>query len=1077
MPLRFGEMVLMVRTQDFASRNLHQISGELGKMSRAQRLLRNAEEARGRAEMARSRVDTLSRERQRLKLVNQSIRIQDALAAAATNRARSEKALATQRAHLKDADPATATRLQRTMAATTKRAERAERHYKRIQSLAGAIDSQFQRLPNRFKRLINDQGQLNDRLDDNAEKLKTARMQYKLYGEDAVRAEQAASRSALKAVRRSQAGHAMGRFGRVAQLTGIATTAAIGFSASRAAELNTQLTRAATQAVTGSEASLAGVAEKTQKFSDVVIDAMGRFPASSNEMSDALYNIFSSLDVTEQKGLELFDTFNKLAVAGGIDLPTAVNAGISVIESFKGAGNDLDDTLNRVMAIVRFGRLDLAGFNTMLAKVGPAAAGAGQSLRDVSGAMAFLATTGISPAKGSTQLSRLIQVFSDPDFIVGMQKAGVEITDANGQLISLDKIIEKIAKRFPELTRGQGVRTFFQVMTALGRGGGRGREFTIEAQRGFTSLITKIDRYRQLQHDINADTSEFDRAQAAMAQSQGVRWKVFMNNLKRAGLALGESVIPVFSKVGTVIGNLVDSWNQLDPGTKRVIGSIAGLTAAFSLLIGITASLAGFFLSMSGMLLSATIGASKAAAALRILSASLKGLMAIGVIVIGIQLVKKSGTGWDWFDKWAGFGPKGRKAHKDKDLNNMLKTFKELDDIYADSTPQRYEERWKKVGQMSRADFQFLEQHAYALSEERIALLKAAKAYNIYYNAKDKDKAAKKQFGIPKIGEDVVRAANDHKKAFDNMTSDLDKFEKNYRKNIDNHRKQVKDRIQMERQLARAIREAQQQAQDSIRRAAENIAQTYEGLRDANKQAMGDLFAGPLLTSPAFDLAQEWGITPKAKDINNDLAQANKVFKTWRTAIGKLRKKLGPELADVANEFQAQGPEKIGFIESVLAGSPEQFAEFRKFLRERKAMIEKATTVDFNRTRDAWFKYGKSAAEQIVLGLSDPHDGLTAKFESWINTTFPTIIARAKAQAQREFELNNGKIPPSPPVPLAVPASWLHGNPGTRGTAGRPSNDPPITIEHHYHGPYNQGDAADAQRRTAWAVRNRGKKR
>jgi TP901 family phage tail tape measure protein len=1063
-------MILVVRSQDFASRNLHRIGQEMGKLNRIQQAVRSQQLQAIDTQRKLDRVQDLGKERRRLALARRMANAQGALSEVT-------KELADAQAAAKRSMPLNQ------VATAQARVRHLERRQRQLTDAIKDHDKSMQTLPSRYRRLVGSAADLDEAWEKNRKNLKRARFEARLAAEDYERLTAAADPRRLRAMRLAEMSHAAGRAGRVAQLGGLVGTAALGMAAASAARQDTALTRAATQAPDTLGRGFEAVNAQADRFRVIVNDAMGDFPATADEMADALYNIFSSLDVTEDKGVDLFRMFNKLAVASGVELPEAVNAGISVLEDFKGAQDNVNATLNRMMAIVRFGRLDLAGFNTMLAKVGPAAAGANQSLDDVGGAMAFLATRAISPARGSTQLARLVQVFSDRDFIRGLRKAGVEITDANGQLISFDQIIEKIAKRWPELQKGEGVRDFFQIFTAAGRGKGRGREFTIEAQRAFTFLMTGLDRYRQLQSDILADNDEFARSYAAMAESSNVQWESFMNNAKRGVLALGEAAIPAFAEIGKVIGKAVDWWNQLSPATQNAIGKTLTYVAVGSLLLGILGSLIGFLGSGIAKLATFALGADLAAAASRRLLFALRALSLIGTIVITIKILQDKGLpegipGAKWLNKQMGTGASG-KAEMDKNFWNTFfgdegkwsAPWKKSLSTIGKSSKQLRQQFLDNMASLSAEDREVIRQNLYRIeADERAAFIRRLAQTEAFYRYKkvleetNQPGKAAKVFAIPGTRPDegtrgAGRVFRPTAKEAQASGKSIQWFAKQYDKMLKELNEGGDKGADDARRLFETIRDAGEQAAQQLKSAADRLAQLHAQMREANQAAFGELFQGPLLESEAFDLAKEWGIEPQIDHLIRDMnMQANR-FKKWRSGLDTLMKKGMP--AGLLEELQSMGIEGMPFIETLINASPGKLKEFIQGWSRGQKLIDEATDIDFKKKMDKWRSYGKGIMQNIILGMQSEEVAMTKYFENWLNNEFPGYVKAMQEKARKEFmdAQNAGKAKDKPKT---TPKSGAAQNTGNTTT----HNDNSITVN-------AQGkDNKELARDVAWKVKN-----
>jgi len=442
-------------------------------------------------------------------------------------------------------------------------------------------------------------------------------------------------------------GHAMAGIGRTFQLFGAISTVALGAMSNRFANFNTQVTLAATQTRAAGE-SFSVTAEHADRLTKIIENMMQVFPANSDQMAQAAYDIFSSIDVSFGTGVRLLREFNKVAVAGSVDLATATNASISVLENFddelRNHGRITETTtgiLNRMFAIVRFGRMNFSQFTGMLNSVIPAAKGAQQSFDSISGAMAVLTRHIPSQRQAAVSLARGLDVLTNPDFQKGMANAGLAITDFQGRLLPLPKIIERVAALKPKR-----LNTLIQTLTAFGRGQGRGLQSTIQARRFFNTILSNINEYRRVQGQVIGDNTEFAASFAAMNQTLGVRWQVFLNRLRVLVLYIGEQAIPIFLRVSETIQGWIDAWQRMSPHTR-------GMIVRFTAILGIATLVSGVFLSIAGALVSLTaalinIGPKFATATenLRTIVGMTKALAGIGLITLGIQLLKK-GDGWN----------------------------------------------------------------------------------------------------------------------------------------------------------------------------------------------------------------------------------------------------------------------------------------------------------------------------------------------------------------------------------------------------------------------------------------------
>lgn len=365
---------------------------------------------------------------------------------------------------------------------------------------------------------------------------------------------------------------------RAARLVGIGVAAALGFAAHSAAQFQTQLTLAATQArpVGASANATTGI---TQKLQGVVLKQMQQFPASSQAMADSLYQIFSSTNVQNiGEAGKLLATFNKAAVAGGTDLGTMTNASITLFNNFVGAGKEFSNitqALNVFFAAVRYGRTNAEQFAGSLSNVIGIAAEAGLKFTDVANAMAILTrqTGANTTSRDATGLARLIQELGQSNTIAGLKAIGVnEIDPVTNKLKPLLDIITQIQQKAN--LKGVNALNFFKTITALG-GSSAGNKGTIQAQRAFAFLVNNIQQYHKVSKDVTNDNNEFQRSFDALSKSPGVKWAVLVNQFKALSIIIGTDALPAIEKMGASFTRLLKWFNGLSNGTKQTITTIA----------------------------------------------------------------------------------------------------------------------------------------------------------------------------------------------------------------------------------------------------------------------------------------------------------------------------------------------------------------------------------------------------------------------------------------------------------------------------------------------------------------------
>ncbi len=416
----------------------------------------------------------------------------------------------------------------------------------------------------------------------------------------------------LAGAERMQAqGRLIAHAGRTAQLAGLAAGAGLAIAAKGAADFNTQITLAASQA-RDLDAPLAQVVGRTHEIEEQVKGLMRTFPAASEEMAASAYEIYSGINLFEGglvdtgRALDSMTLANKAAVAGQADLADSTSLLITLANNFGDSSMEMGRNMDTAFDIIRFGRLHISDLDDMMNKIAPAAKAAGQSLEQLSGPLAYLTTVIPSQRQVATGTARLLDVLRHPDIKRGLQEFGVNVEDSTGHMRPFMDIMGEIIKTFPELKTGERDATsFFRTISQRGRlartgAPGLGIVSTIEGRRIFTQLVTGWDQVMERQSQVTKNTNELQNAYEALSESSGVKFQRFVNNLKRQLLDIGASAIPVFEEIGGHLSRLSRWWDSLDEVQKRNIVRWATYGAVLLVAAGAISAVVGALTAMAG---------------------------------------------------------------------------------------------------------------------------------------------------------------------------------------------------------------------------------------------------------------------------------------------------------------------------------------------------------------------------------------------------------------------------------------------------------------------------------------------
>jgi hypothetical protein len=456
----------------------------------------------------------------------------------------------------------------------------------------------------------------------------------KAYGEDETALKKLAAQEQLylrqeNSAKWLQRARMVEHFGHVLTVVGLGATAAFGIAAKTAADFNTQAILAATQARPPG-AGPGRTAQIAQRLNAVILQQMQQFPATADEMSKALYSIFSGTNIQQvSKAAKLLRVFNMEAVAGGTDLDTMTQAGITLFNNFPNLFRNATRAGDRFFAMVRYGRGTADEFAASLSPILPIAKGAGQTFDDVAGTLAFLSRQSRDVTANAQGYARLLLLIARPEVRAGFKRLGIDVLDAQKRVRPLLDIVTDLQKR-RELPRGAAALTFFKDISQAATG--RGTAGTIQAQRAWQRIVENVNQYREVSRRVVRDNDEFRQSFEALSKAPGVRWRVFINQLKALVILVGEQAIPAFTAMGAKIVELVQWFRQLSPHTQHLIGYFGAFVAVATLAGGVILTITAGFASLFFTLRLLTGGRGLAALAAESGAAQTRLLLLMGVV-------------------------------------------------------------------------------------------------------------------------------------------------------------------------------------------------------------------------------------------------------------------------------------------------------------------------------------------------------------------------------------------------------------------------------------------------------------
>lgn len=291
--------------------------------------------------------------------------------------------------------------------------------------------------------------------------------------------------------------------------------------------------------------------------------------------------------------------------------------------------------------------------------IAPVAQSMGFSIEDVTTAISAMSMAGIKGSQAGTSLRTMITNLVKPtdQIVVAMEELGIEVTNSDGTLRSLDDIIGTLRDSFDGLSDEQ--KAYYAA--------------TLAGKEGMSGLLSLLNLTEEQYNDIAAsmDAAKGTAQETADVMQDNLQAKIEQlgGSLESLAIILADHVIPHVQNFVEWLTGLVEKFAALDPATQETILTIAGIAAVVgpvtlvigkltsgvgSLVTGIgkVTSLFGKFTSAASTVPAPAEAAGKgvgslAKSALNLLAAGAGILMAAGgLALLATAAIQLSEAGW-----------------------------------------------------------------------------------------------------------------------------------------------------------------------------------------------------------------------------------------------------------------------------------------------------------------------------------------------------------------------------------------------------------------------------------------------
>lgn len=301
---------------------------------------------------------------------------------------------------------------------------------------------------------------------------------------------------------------------------------------------------------------------------------------SAKEASDAFYYMsLAGWDAADM--MDGISGVMDLAAASGEDLALVSDIVTDGLTAFGLSAKESSRMADVLAAASANANTDVAGLGQAFSYVAPVAGTFGYTMEDTAKAIGLMANAGIKSTKAGTALRTMMTNLSKPTKQAKkqMDKLGISITDADGNMKSFDVVMKDLRKSFGKLSKEQQAQA---ASTIFGK----------EAMSGALAIINASEK------DYNDLTKAINESEGAAKEMAEVMQDNLQGSLKELKSMVEDLFIEMYKNLKPTLESVIDSaknltkwFSNLSPETQKNIVKFGLLAGVMGPVLSITGKL------------------------------------------------------------------------------------------------------------------------------------------------------------------------------------------------------------------------------------------------------------------------------------------------------------------------------------------------------------------------------------------------------------------------------------------------------------------------------------------------------
>jgi TP901 family phage tail tape measure protein len=370
----------------------------------------------------------------------------------------------------------------------------------------------------------------------------------------------------------------------------------------------------------------------TSEVTKALNDLSTRVPQTAQQLGDGLYNIFSSITVTQAEGIALLEKFAKGATAAVTDTNTFGTAVLGVLNAYKLSVADADHVSDVFFNTVAAGVVTGAELASSLGPVTAAAKAAGVSFDQLGALIVGVTKEGGDAAQNINNLNNFLIKLTDTSAQKALNGLGVATADANGNFRSTIDVLTDLKAKLDPLSESARAAALDKIFPDA------------QAKQGAQTLLSQLDAVKDALRVNETTSGAAAQAYAKVSATASVQFTLLKNVAVAALATIGAAILPHLTPLVTylaqvvppAVNSLVAAFQSASPVLQGIVVGFLAIAAA----IGPVLVVVGTIVAAVGGLITTVAGAAAAVGGFVVLAKVVAiSLLALPVVLVQVAAV------------------------------------------------------------------------------------------------------------------------------------------------------------------------------------------------------------------------------------------------------------------------------------------------------------------------------------------------------------------------------------------------------------------------------------------------------